>query len=194
MSRLEEVLEDGGDVLLLMEGTNDISRGISPETTLFNLNEMARSAADRGLSTVHATLIPRYPQAVVDPNNVLNRSMARGIRELAADTGHRLVDPFEVFLKYPQPVRELLLRERHRPGGASQPAGLRPPGHGVLQRAHRARRRAAGARPGGARAGRRRGAAARLDPPPVLRFRVRPRPRRHPSLRQRRRRELHLDR
>ncbi|HUP42447.1 MAG TPA: GDSL-type esterase/lipase family protein, partial [Thermoanaerobaculia bacterium] len=36
LSRLDGVLaQEGGDVLLLMEGTNDISRGLSPETIRF---------------------------------------------------------------------------------------------------------------------------------------------------------------
>lgn len=101
LTRLEAVLQDPGDVLLLMEGTNDISRAISPETTLFNLAEMARKATAAGMETVHVTLIPRYPQARIDADNVLNGSLARNIRELAFDHGRRLADPFEVFLAIP---------------------------------------------------------------------------------------------
>ncbi|MCP4658795.1 MAG: hypothetical protein GY856_25570 [bacterium] len=102
LTRLEEELEDTrGNVLLLMEGTNDISKSISPETTLFNLGEMARKAALKGLTTVHATLIPRFPQAEVDTDNVLNREIARSIRDLAFTTDRKLVDPFEVFSNTP---------------------------------------------------------------------------------------------
>src|SRR6185503_5607520 len=36
LSRINAVLAEGGDVLLLMEGTNDIARNISIETTAFN--------------------------------------------------------------------------------------------------------------------------------------------------------------
>ena len=61
LSRIDQVLDEGGDVLLLMEGSNDISRNISIETTLFDLGEMARRAEERGLEVVHATVIPRIP-------------------------------------------------------------------------------------------------------------------------------------
>lgn len=103
--RLETVLDDRnagpGDVLLLMEGTNDITRGISPETTLFNLDEMARLALLEGVPTVHATLIPRYPEATVDAENVLNQSLARDIRDLAFTRSRNLVDSWEVYSQTP---------------------------------------------------------------------------------------------
>ncbi len=95
--RINSVLNQGGDALLLMEGSNDISRQISMETTLFNLNEMARRAEVRGISPVHATLIPRIPWARVDADNKTNARMAQRIRDLAESTNRRLVDPFEVF-------------------------------------------------------------------------------------------------
>ena len=46
ITRIDSVLAQGGagDVLILMEGTNDISRKISLETTLFDLEAMARKA------------------------------------------------------------------------------------------------------------------------------------------------------
>lgn len=108
LSRLDEVLaEEGGDVLLLMEGTNDISRGISPETIRFNLDEMARRAAAQGLITVHATLIPRLPGATVDPDNAVNQDVAWRIREMAFSEGRDLADPFEVFGGRPDPFGTL---------------------------------------------------------------------------------------
>ena len=41
VTRLSEVLSgaQSGDTLLLMEGTNDVSRDVSVETVVFNLNE-----------------------------------------------------------------------------------------------------------------------------------------------------------
>ena len=103
--RLETVLDESnagpGDVLLLMEGTNDITRGISPETTLFNLDEMARLALLQGVPTIHATLIPRYPAATVDVDNVLNQALGRDIRDLAFTRSRSLADPWEVFSQTP---------------------------------------------------------------------------------------------
>ena len=90
-----------GDVVLLMEGTNDITRSILPEDTLFNLDEMANRVESRGAEAIHATLIPRFPQANVDPENLLTRNMGRSIRELAYGRSRMLVDPFEVFFQKP---------------------------------------------------------------------------------------------
>lgn len=101
LTRIDGVLAKGGDVLLLMEGTNDISVGISEETTLFNLKQMAQRAAADGITTVHATLIPRKPLAPVDPNNILNAQIAGDIREMAYANGRKLVDPYEVFSTTP---------------------------------------------------------------------------------------------
>lgn len=97
LARIDGVLAEPGDCLLLMEGTNDISRGISPETTLFNLDQMASRATDAGRTPHHATLIPRLLNARFDPNNVENQDLAQAIRRLAARHGRGLVDPFEVF-------------------------------------------------------------------------------------------------
>lgn len=102
LTRLDEVLaSEEGDVLLLMEGSNDISREISRETTLFNLGEMARKAEAAGLEVVHATVIPRIPRARVDADNVLNRRLNRHIRDLAGTRGRDLADNFEVFWRLP---------------------------------------------------------------------------------------------
>jgi len=98
MSRIDDVLaEEGGDVLLLMEGTNDLTNRLSRETTMFNLAEMAQRAQNRGYQVVHATVIPRIPAASVDPENVLNQNLNQEIRDLAGRSGRRLVDNFYVF-------------------------------------------------------------------------------------------------
>ena len=97
LARIDGVLAEPGDCLLLMEGTNDISRGISPETTLFNLDRMAARAAAAGRTPYHATLIPRLPNARFDPNNWQNQDLVQSIRRLAAIRGRGLVDPFELF-------------------------------------------------------------------------------------------------
>lgn len=114
LSRLDQVLAaEGGDVLLLMEGTNDISRGLSPETIRFNLDQMAQRAAARGLSTVHATVIPRVLDARAgDGTNFFTQLLAWEIRDLAHLRGRALADPFEVFINHPNPFAEL-----YSPGG-----------------------------------------------------------------------------
>jgi lysophospholipase L1-like esterase len=98
LTRIDSVLATTtATVLLLMEGTNDIANDIGPETTRFNLNQMAIKAQDAGLSVIHATLIPRLPDARFDPDNVNNLHTAQEIRDLAGRRGRKLADPFEVF-------------------------------------------------------------------------------------------------
>jgi lysophospholipase L1-like esterase len=100
LARIDNVLRDNaltGDVLLLMEGTNDISRGYSIESIRFNLNEMAKRAEARGMSVIHATTIPRLPNAKFDPQNVANTELNQNIRDMAGFRERKLADPFEVF-------------------------------------------------------------------------------------------------
>jgi len=89
------------DVLLLMEGTNDISRGVPLEATRYNLNEMARRAEARGLTVIHATPLPRRPDARVDSNNILTLILAQNVRDMAGRRGRDLVDIFEIFITRP---------------------------------------------------------------------------------------------
>jgi lysophospholipase L1-like esterase len=100
LARIDGVLQvnaAAGDVFLLMEGTNDISRGYTIESIRFNLNEMAKRAEARGLSVVHATTIPRLPNAKVDPQNVTNTRLNQNIRDMAGFRERKLADPYEVF-------------------------------------------------------------------------------------------------
>lgn len=103
LSRIDGVLAEGGDVLLLMEGTNDITRFVSHETTIFNLRAMAQRAEGRGFEVVLGTLIPRIPDARVDAENIGNNRLNQRIRGLAGGSGRDLADPFEVFSTLPNP-------------------------------------------------------------------------------------------
>lgn len=107
LSRVDQVLALGGTVLLLMEGTNDINRGIPPTTTRRNLNEMALRAEARGYQVVHATVIPRPPWAKNDPDNVTTAEQAGQIRSMAYNRARRLADPFERFGSEPSPFTRL---------------------------------------------------------------------------------------
>lgn len=107
LTRIDGVLDGGGDVLLLMEGTNDITRFIGLETTLFNLDQMAAKAEARGMEAVHATMIPRIPNARIDPENHSNQRTCERIRSLAGSLRRELVDNFEVFGSIPNVFAEL---------------------------------------------------------------------------------------
>lgn len=125
LTRLDLVLalSQGADVLLLMEGTNDISVGISQETTLFNLNAMASKATAQGLETVHATMIPRLPNAKVDRQNVLNQELVQEIRILAGTRQRRLVDNFEMFSEEEDRFARLYTDNPNDPVGHPNSAG-----------------------------------------------------------------------
>jgi lysophospholipase L1-like esterase len=90
-----------GDILILMEGTNDINKAIGIETTINDLETMATNAEARGLSVIHATVIPRPPDANHDSDNLLTEQLNGRIRNLAGVRGRKEADPNEVFLNVP---------------------------------------------------------------------------------------------
>jgi lysophospholipase L1-like esterase len=103
IARIDGVLATGkpGDVLILMEGTNNINRDISLETTIGDLDTMAGKAEDLGLSVIHATVIPRPPDAKADPDNLLTEQLNGRIRNLAGFRGRLAADPNEVYRNLP---------------------------------------------------------------------------------------------
>jgi len=100
LSRLPRVVTADADVLLLMEGTADVTTRVSLETTVFNLEEMARLAEAAGVEVLHSTVIPRLPTANVDGGNTATGRLAAELREVAWAQDRALADPFEVFLYY----------------------------------------------------------------------------------------------
>jgi lysophospholipase L1-like esterase len=126
LARIDGVLAESaltGDVLVLMEGTNDISRGFSVESIRFNLNEMARRAEARGLSVVHATTIPRLPNARFDSQNVTNTRLNQNIRDMAGRRERKLADPFEVFSTTPDLFTRYYYQGNDDPVGHPNAAG-----------------------------------------------------------------------
>jgi lysophospholipase L1-like esterase len=98
VTRIDQVLRTNpADVLLLMEGTNDINAQVSVETITFNLQRIANKAETRGLRVVHAPILPRLPGAGRDSDNQIAAQLAGSLRNLAWDEQRDLADPFEVF-------------------------------------------------------------------------------------------------
>lgn len=125
ISRIDSVLAQGvpGDVLILMEGTNNISKEISLETTIFDLDEMARRAENLSISVIHATVIPRYPEARIDVENALTDQLNGRIRNLAGQRDRRLADPNEVYRNTPNIFGGFYSTERPDPVGHPNAAG-----------------------------------------------------------------------
>ncbi|MGH9464296.1 MAG: GDSL-type esterase/lipase family protein, partial [Thermoanaerobaculia bacterium] len=107
LSRLPGVLAEGGDVLLLMEGSNDVSLivtgELSPETVIANLAAMGSRAKQAGFGVVLATIIPRGPHTSRDQNNGATFGLDLEIRDLAYRRRDPLVEGWEVFFHHLRP-------------------------------------------------------------------------------------------
>lgn len=113
VSRITQALEPGDDVLLLMEGTNDIGEQLlSNETIAFNLDRIAERAEDRGLTVVHATVIPRF-NANYDPQNIVTGDFNGRVRDLAWLDERKLADPFEVLRRQTPNLGQLYFDRLH---------------------------------------------------------------------------------
>lgn len=91
----------GNDVMILAFGTNDVSRvargDLSMETVFFNLSQLVQRAQDEGMSVIHATTIPRLPDARRDPDNLVNDDFNQQLRDLAGRNDRLLVDNNEIY-------------------------------------------------------------------------------------------------
>lgn len=101
LSRIDGVLALGGDVVLLMEGTNDITRiaagELSMETTLANVESMIERTRAAGIEPVLASIVPRLPDAKRDRRNELTGFYVGELRALAFDRELRFADAFDLF-------------------------------------------------------------------------------------------------
>jgi lysophospholipase L1-like esterase len=101
--RLPSVLTANYQVLLLMEGANDIGNstsGATRDSALANIRSMVRIARGRGLRVFLATLPPQNPLACCPrrgTGDVLLPSYNDGIKTIAATEGATLVDVFSAF-------------------------------------------------------------------------------------------------
>ena len=99
VTRIDNVLNNQGpfDVLLLMEGTNDIFVEASVESAVANLGIMANKARSRGTDTIHASIIWYHPGGVYGTSKDDEVEYIRDSMELLADAYHRyFVDIWDV--------------------------------------------------------------------------------------------------
>ncbi len=100
VTRIDSVLNGGGDVIIIMEGTNDVSGLVGFETTVFNLNVMAQKAEAAGVVPVLASLVPRGPESGTDENNGKTFTIGEELRTDALQNGWSFADPFaEIFYR-----------------------------------------------------------------------------------------------
>ncbi len=101
LTRIDSVLNRGGDVIIIMEGTNDVSEAVSFESTLFNLNAMMKKAELAGFEPVLASLVPRGPEAPRDSHNGKTRTIAMRLKEDAMENDWAFADQFHVLIDEP---------------------------------------------------------------------------------------------
>lgn len=123
VSRIDDALAEGADFLLLMEGTNDLSGRVSPESVRFNLNAIALYAEARGTRVVHASVIPRIPTAPVDATNQQTQLLRTQIFELAAAKRRDTADAFGLFWAFPDYATRYYFVDATDPVGHPNAAG-----------------------------------------------------------------------
>lgn len=96
LTRLDQVLnERDWDLLILMQGTNDISANTSPQTVAFNLRQMANKAENRGVNTAQASIIwlnASFPREGMKNRNLLGDNLGALIAADALSTRRCFVD------------------------------------------------------------------------------------------------------
>ncbi|MCI5224576.1 MAG: hypothetical protein D3924_18400 [Candidatus Electrothrix sp. AR4] len=84
ISRIGGVLEQfAPQYVIIMEGANDVTGGVSPETTVFNLNNMLEQTLAAGAVPILSTITPNSSSAGFQPENY-----NPGIITLARPTKH----------------------------------------------------------------------------------------------------------
>lgn len=101
VTRINSVLTAGVDVIIIMEGTNDVSGRLSAESTIFNLNVMAQRAVQAGVEPVLASLIPRGPESGADTSNGKTFGIGQQLQLDAAANGWAFADPFAALFYRP---------------------------------------------------------------------------------------------
>ena len=101
VTRIDSVLNTGGDVIVIMEGTNDVSERVGFETTVSNLAVMAQKAVDAEVEPVLASIIPRGPEANTDTNNGKTNLIGNELRMVAQENDWLFADPFNALFFLP---------------------------------------------------------------------------------------------
>jgi len=117
LDRLPSVLEDANPgQLLIMEGTNDVTRlggSITESTIRDNLVAMVERCREYGTRPLLATLIPRGPDDVWDPENLRTMRVNALIRKAVIDNRVDDVEMFDAFYADPDYRTNLMADHAH---------------------------------------------------------------------------------
>jgi lysophospholipase L1-like esterase len=110
VTSIDDILPLGGDIMLLMLGTNDVKRisrmEWAVEDVIFNLGVLRDKASEAGFEeTISATIIHRIPNAAIDGGNVITFEIVAAIRLMQGDNALPLVNIWEVFDRIPAEER-----------------------------------------------------------------------------------------
>ena len=104
----EKIAELHPDVLLLLEGINDLNRGTDPRDVVSALSDRIHDARDRGVQYIFvSTLLPVAPENCGPPppncrgrftSNTTIAATNDRIRAMVPAEGGQLVDPFDLFM------------------------------------------------------------------------------------------------
>jgi len=97
LSRIDSILKSGGDVILIMEGSNDILDKISTGTTVFNLQQMLDRAEAAGVEPFWASIVPFRPSAFTTED----QELAIEMRQKSNSGSLALIDCYAAFDYFP---------------------------------------------------------------------------------------------
>lgn len=123
LSRLGGAIPAEADIVVLMEGSNDLFHGISVETAARNMLAMTNTVNNRGAGPVLVTIPPFWFRASVNANNALTVQFVNRLREEAAMKGLDLVDVFDAYWTNPDRNFDLYNQNIHDPLGHPNAAG-----------------------------------------------------------------------
>jgi hypothetical protein len=118
----------GGDLLILLAGTNDVSRILAGQMTfddtIGNIDFMLRFARDSGMRAIVGTVPPRRPDARTDRSNITTYELVIRIRELAHLQRWEVVDFWHLFPNREQATFNLYYFPGDDPIGHPNAAGF----------------------------------------------------------------------
>ncbi len=101
LTRINLAIAEGGDIFIIMEGTNDVEDIATLKTSIptvaANLNQMVSKVRNAGIEPVLSTIIWRPPTAQHDKQSLITEAVAWEIRELSFARRTRLIDGYRAF-------------------------------------------------------------------------------------------------